>query len=187
MASPLHGCPRKSLEDSINNSDTVYWRDLTLGQTVLKSGDHYYLEGGRRVGWKPEERNEAVAQLARLTAESGESSTAPTQPVAPVQTPPHQQAYPPPGYAPPPPVTYPVPTGQRTNGMAIASLVLGIIWVYWVGSVLALIFGYIGKSQIENSGGAQGGRGLAIAGIVLGWVGVGVLILLLIIAAAGSG
>ena len=66
---------------------------------------------------------------------------------------------------------------QKTNGMAIASLVLGILWLFWIGSVLALIFGYIGKSQIDNSRGVEGGRGLAIAGIVLGWVGIGFLIL----------
>ena len=56
----------------------------------------------------------------------------------------------------------------RTNGMAVASLVLGIVWVWWVGSILALIFGYIGKKQIDESNGTQTGRGMAVAGIVLG-------------------
>jgi hypothetical protein len=46
--------------------------------------------------------------------------------------------------------------------------------------VLALVFGYVAKSQIEHSDGFQGGRGMAIAGIVLGWVGVGVLVVLLL-------
>ncbi|MGH3938608.1 MAG: DUF4190 domain-containing protein [Pseudonocardiaceae bacterium] len=41
-------------------------------------------------------------------------------------------------------------------------------------AVLALIFGYIARSQIKKRG--QAGRGLAIAGIVLGWVGIAVLI-----------
>ena len=59
-----------------------------------------------------------------------------------------------------------------TNGMAVASLVLGIIWLGGVGSVLALIFGFVGKRRIDKSRGRQGGRGLAIAGIVLGLVGV---------------
>jgi hypothetical protein len=79
-----------------------------------------------------------------------------------------------------------VPPGQavamqtKTNGLAIASLVLGILWLYWVGSVLALIFGYVSKRQIDDSNGMQTGRGLAIAGIVLGWIGVAVLVILLI-------
>jgi hypothetical protein len=78
--------------------------------------------------------------------------------------------------------TYVVP--QKTNGMAIASLVLGILWLYWIGSLLALIFGVIGKNQIDRSGGVEGGRGLAVAGIVLGIVGLGIFILLLIIGAS---
>ena len=68
-----------------------------------------------------------------------------------------------------------------TNGFAIASLVLGILWLYWIGSVLALVFGYVAKGQIDRAGGQQAGRGLAIAGIVLGWIGVGVLILLILL------
>jgi Domain of unknown function (DUF4190) len=76
----------------------------------------------------------------------------------------------------------------KTNGLAVASLVLGIIWIYWIGSILALIFGYNAKGQIDRSNGMQGGRGLAVAGIVLGWVGVGTLAIVLIAAliAAGS-
>lgn len=78
------------------------------------------------------------------------------------------------------PVRYVEVRSTRTNGFAIASLVLGIVWIYWIGSILALIFGYIAKGQIDRSGGDQTGRGLAIAGIVLGWIGVGVLALLIV-------
>ncbi len=70
-----------------------------------------------------------------------------------------------------------------TNGLAVAALVLGILWLWWVGSVLALIFGYVSKKQIDESGATQGGRGMAVAGIVLGWIGVGTLTLILVIAA----
>lgn len=78
------------------------------------------------------------------------------------------------------------PVAQRTNGMAVASLVLGITWIYWVGSILALVFGYLGKKQIDESGGAQTGRGMAVAGIVLGWVGVGTLTLFIVLFAFGA-
>jgi Domain of unknown function (DUF4328)/Domain of unknown function (DUF4190)/Protein of unknown function (DUF2510) len=67
-----------------------------------------------------------------------------------------------------------------TNGMAIASMVLGIIWIYWVGSILALVFGFVALNQIKSTGGTQPGRGMAIAGVVLGCVGVGILVTLLI-------
>ncbi len=75
------------------------------------------------------------------------------------------------------PVYAPAP---KPNGLAIASLVLGILWIYWIGSILALVFGMVGKSQIDKSGGMQSGRGMAIAGIVLGWVGVGFLLLFIV-------
>src|SRR4030095_17032574 len=71
----------------------------------------------------------------------------------------------------------PTPTQTRTNGFSIAALALGILWVWWVGSILALIFGYVAKSQIDRSHGTESGRGMAIAGIVLGWIGVGTLLL----------
>lgn len=83
----------------------------------------------------------------------------------------------------PPQVIY-VPAARsttKTNGFSVAALVLGILWLYWIGSVLALIFGYVAKSQIDKSGGTQSGRGMAIAGIVLGWVGIGILVLLFVV------
>jgi hypothetical protein len=85
--------------------------------------------------------------------------------------PPGQWYGPPPGY----PQYYAPP--QRTNGMAIASMVLGILWIYWIGSILALVFGYIARNQIKQRG--EGGSGMALAGIILGWIGVGFLVLAL--------
>ncbi|MPZ51372.1 MAG: DUF4190 domain-containing protein [Acidimicrobiia bacterium] len=76
-----------------------------------------------------------------------------------------------------------VPT--TTNGFAIASLVLGIVWAMGIGSILALVFGYVAKGQIDQSPGDQTGRGMAIAGIVLGWIGVGFLIFMIISAWTG--
>jgi hypothetical protein len=88
----------------------------------------------------------------------------------PYQGPPYPGWYPPPGY-----VTY---VTRPTNGMAVASLVMGILWIYWVGSIMALIFGYVARQQIAERG--ESGGGLAIAGIVLGWIGVGTLVLVLL-------
>lgn len=61
----------------------------------------------------------------------------------------------------------------RTNGKAIASLVLGIIGVTgipFVASVVAIILGHMARREIVERG--EEGRGLATAGIILGWVGV---------------
>jgi hypothetical protein len=78
---------------------------------------------------------------------------------------------------PPPPPAYPgVPyVAQRTNGLAIASLVLGIVSFFCLGflfvvPLLAIIFGHLSLDRIARSGGAEKGRGLAIAGLVLGWI-----------------
>jgi hypothetical protein len=70
--------------------------------------------------------------------------------------------------------------------LAIASLVLGILWLYWIGSILALVFGYVARRQIDESRGAQTGRGMATAGIVLGWIGVGIISLILVIVVLGA-
>lgn len=76
----------------------------------------------------------------------------------------------------------PVPT---TNAFAVASLALGILWFMGIGSILALVFGYVGKNEIDQSKGTQTGRGMAIAGIVLGWIGVGVIVLFVILMMTG--
>ena len=95
------------------------------------------------------------------------NGTQPYYPPAPApqyQPGPYQQPYP-----------YPYAQPRTTNGLAIASMVLGILWLYWIGSILALVFGYVARDQIKRSG--QAGDGMAIAGIVLGWVGIGFLVL----------
>jgi hypothetical protein len=119
----------------------------------------------------------------------------PSTPLA--STPPPGTIAPPPTVAPPPPpppsAGWATPSGAsgyasptKTNGLAIASMVLGILWLYWIGSILALVFGYVAKSQIKRSNGAQTGRGMAIAGIVLGWVGVGLLAIVILVAIVDS-
>ncbi len=90
---------------------------------------------------------------------------------APVTTPATTQpAYPP---------AYPYPyASQRTNSMSIASLVSGILaWLVcpFLGGVLAVIFGHVGRGQIKQSG--EAGGGMAMAGLVLGYANIGVSVL----------
>lgn len=61
---------------------------------------------------------------------------------------------------------------RATSGSAVASLVLGILWIWGIGSLLAVLLGFRARSQIKRSNGAVGGNGLAVAGITLGIVGV---------------
>lgn len=62
------------------------------------------------------------------------------------------------------------PNQPPTNGLAIASLVLGVTgWiVILVGPLLAIIFGHIARSQIKHTG--QKGSRLALAGLILGYI-----------------
>jgi len=93
--------------------------------------------------------------------------------------------YPPtdhPGYvlAPPDPVYaniqyssyYRGPPLRPTNALAIASLILSIVWFFGLGSVLALTFALVALSKITASNGAQRGRSLAVAGLVIGICGL---------------
>lgn len=64
-----------------------------------------------------------------------------------------------------------------TSGLAVASLILSIIWIYWIGSILAVIFGHIARSQIKKSNGAISGGGLAMAGLIIGYIGIAMLAL----------
>jgi hypothetical protein len=96
--------------------------------------------------------------------------------------------------SPPPPPPPPLPVGPpyaayqpafaypTTNGLAVASLIAGFLWIGWVGSILAVIFGHIALGQINRSSGREQGSGLAIAGLVLGYMGVATLLFVVLAA-----
>ena len=97
-----------------------------------------------------------------------------------------------PDRGPPPPPPQPVapsygagaPSTSKTNGFAIASLILGIIPCTGITSILAIVFGFIARNQIQQSGGTQQGSGMALAGIILGfvWIGISVVYWIAVIA-----
>jgi hypothetical protein len=64
------------------------------------------------------------------------------------------------------------PPAGRTNTLAVASLVLGVVWCGGIGSVLAVILSVQARRSIRGSGGTESGEGLATAGLVLGIVGI---------------
>ena len=59
-------------------------------------------------------------------------------------------------------------SGSGTNPMAIASLVLGLLCCIPFAFIGAIVTGVIAQNQINASGGAQRGKELALAGIILG-------------------
>ena len=94
------------------------------------------------------------------------------------------QDHPPPDQPAPSPEWQPAPYPPM-SGLAIASMVLGILWLWWIGSLLAVIFGHVSLSQCRQNPYMRG-RGFAIAGVALGWVGLGFLFLGIIGCVLGS-
>ncbi|MBL37482.1 MAG: hypothetical protein CMP07_03630 [Xanthomonadales bacterium] len=71
----------------------------------------------------------------------------------------------------------------ETNTAAVISLVSGILaWVAvpLLGSLVAVFTGHAALNQIRASGGLESGEGLAAAGLVLGWLQLGLLLLALV-------
>lgn len=82
----------------------------------------------------------------------------------------------------PPPSLPPRPDEQQqwttrpyTSGFAVAALIFGIVGLIGlplVGAILALACGYKGRNDIDRSHGRLTGRGMAVAGVVMGYVGL---------------
>jgi len=71
-------------------------------------------------------------------------------------------------------------TTASTNTAAVVSLVSGILaWVAvpLLGSIVAVFTGHTALNQIRTSAGLESGKGLAIGGLVLGWLQLGLMIL----------
>jgi hypothetical protein len=84
-----------------------------------------------------------------------------------------------PSAAPPPvPQGHPYPSAQgwngpkKTSGSAVASMILGILsFLLWIlASIPAIICGHLSLSSINRSRGALQGRGMAISGLVMGYL-----------------
>ena len=82
----------------------------------------------------------------------------------------------PPPTPPPQPATPAYSAGPKTgtNGLAIASLVRGIVGCFTITAIVAIVLGFVARNQIEQSGGTQQGSGMALAGIILGFVWIGI-------------
>ena len=74
-----------------------------------------------------------------------------------------------------------VPVAPRTNSLAIASLVCGLAQPFTGGLTMipAVILGHVAHGQIRRSG--ERGGALATIGLVLGWIGISVVVLVLVL------
>lgn len=70
----------------------------------------------------------------------------------------------------------------ETNVLAIVSLIAGIAGLTifpFIGSVTALITGHIGRNELRAKG--QNGEGLATAGLITGYIGLGFILLFVLL------
>ncbi len=78
------------------------------------------------------------------------------------------------------------PADQRTDGKAVASLVLGILslTIFWIlAGIPAIVLGHVSRSSIKKSFGRLKGDGMALAGLIMGYLSLAALPVILIIAA----
>lgn len=72
-------------------------------------------------------------------------------------------------------------TSPRTSTTAVLSLIAGIIsWcgLYFIGGIVAVILGHVARSEIRQAPpGSVDGDGLALAGLILGYINIVVSLL----------
>ena len=77
--------------------------------------------------------------------------------------------------APPPAPDVSVAVARPTSTLAIASLVAGVLsWLLmpFVAGIVAVVCGHMARGEIRRGNGGLEGDGLAVAGLVLGWVNI---------------
>src|SRR5262245_9237603 len=73
----------------------------------------------------------------------------------------------------------------QNSGKAIASLICGVVFFFWpLSAVAAVILGHLALSDIKRSAGRLAGRGMAIGGLVTGYIGISIIPFLIIAAIA---
>jgi type II secretory pathway pseudopilin PulG len=78
----------------------------------------------------------------------------------------------------------PASTAPETSGKAVASLICGCLSFIFPAAIAAIILGHISRSEIRKSSGRLTGSGMALAGLVFGYLGVSFVPILIIAAIA---
>jgi hypothetical protein len=121
-------------------------------------------------GWYPDPQQ--PAQLRYWDGEVWTASVAPPMSGA-MYGPPAYGAYAPP----------------ETNGLAVASLVCSLAGFFACGvpTIVGVVLGHVARGQIRRSEGRQTGDGLALAGLIVGYLMIAGFICLILLIVIGSG
>ena len=77
------------------------------------------------------------------------------------------------------------PVSNVTNGLAVASFVCGLLQMFLgITTIPAVVLGHMARKQIRETG--QRGDGLAVAGLVLGWLGIALFALFAVVVAVAA-
>lgn len=80
-----------------------------------------------------------------------------------------------------PPAGPPPAANAPNNQMALWSLIASCVGLLCgVGAIIGIVLGFVAKGQIKESGGTQGGDGLATAGIAVGFIVIALQLLYII-------
>lgn len=78
-----------------------------------------------------------------------------------------------------------IPDNRTTSTTAVVSLVFGVLsWVLLpvIGAIVAIVCGHLARAEIKRSEGRIDGDGLAVAGLVLGWTHLVLMVAAVVIA-----
>jgi hypothetical protein len=67
----------------------------------------------------------------------------------------------------------------ETSTKAIVSLICGLFFILPPVAIVAIVYGHLSLSEIRKSGGRLKGDGLAMAGLILGYMGAGPMLLII--------
>jgi hypothetical protein len=102
---------------------------------------------------------EKAPKTSKPAAKAAASEAAPAAPAAPTVT---------------------VVSSEKTNTLSIVALVSGIVgltFIPFLASIVAVVTGHMARAEVRRTG-EQGG-GLALAGLIMGYVGIGLAVIVI--------
>jgi MFS family permease len=79
------------------------------------------------------------------------------------------------------PYGYYPPPARTTNGLSLAAMIVSIISLALCAGapgIVGAIMGHVGRRQVRERG--EEGDGFALAGIIVGWIGFGIFVLVIL-------
>lgn len=163
-------------QDLVWNEGMDSWKPLQEIRHLAPSGNHPQSQDSE--GLTPELSQSSYAPPAEIKAPALDDSFVDEVPQSPYSPPVEGDEG----------ASYtPGPSLPVTNGLAIASMICGIlslVFFCFCGGLFlgipAVICGHLSLNQLNAPGNSQQGRGMAIAGLICGYLGIAFLIIMML-------